>query len=283
MFSREWRTYASAWAAAFALACGNDALPSDGPEGAGAGGSPVHAGGVGGTNGPSPAGSGGSAGGSAGVAGKPVTWVDDIAPLVFRECAGCHREGGIAPFSLLRYEDARLFAHGAMVAVAERYMPPMPVDNSGECNTYSNARWLSDEEISLFAHWYAQGTPEGDPSRLPDPPKPPAGLERADVTLSMPVEYTPSAAATDDYRCFVVDPGIEDSYLVAYETVPGDGRVVHHAILYQPKLASDAADAEALDAAEDGPGYTCFGAPRVDVDPLALWAPGGGPTKFPAG
>lgn len=293
MFSWEWRTVASvasACVAALMLSCGNDVVvPNGGPAGSGAdGGSPTGAGGVPGAGntsigGTSPGGSNpGGSGGSGGVV-PTVTWSDDIAPIVYRECAGCHRDGGIAPFSLLTYADARPFARGAMVAVAERYMPPMPVDNSGDCNTYANARWLTDDEIELFAQWVDQGVAEGDPSHLPPPPASPAGLDRVDVTLSMPMEYTPNAAVTDDYRCFVVDPGVEDSYLVAYETLPGDARVVHHAIVFQPQKDSDAADAEALDAAEEGPGYTCYGAPRIDADPLAIWAPGGGPAKFPAG
>ena len=96
------------------------------------------------------AGAGASNAGSGGSAvGERVTWSEDIAPLMFRECAGCHRDGGIAPFALTSYAAAYPHAHAAALAVAERYMPPMPVDNSGDCNTYSNARWLSDAEIDL--------------------------------------------------------------------------------------------------------------------------------------
>jgi hypothetical protein len=276
MSSWERRTLASALVASLALSCSGDP-----PSGAGAGGAAA-----GGAGGSVAAGNGGAAGGgtAGGTGTATVTWADDVAALVFRECAGCHREGGIAPFSLTSYADAKPFSRAMMIATAERYMPPMPVDNSGECNTYSNARWLTDEEILLIAEWHEQGAVEGDPTRTPLPPIVPAGLERADLTIGPGAEYTPNAATLDDYRCFVVDPGLaEDSYLVAYEFVPGDPRIVHHAILFQPAEDADAADAEALDAAEEGLGYTCFGAPRVESTPLALWAPGGGATRFPAG
>jgi hypothetical protein len=270
---------ASAVAAALALSCSSDTPPGGGAGGAGSGGTVGSGSAPGGTS--SSAGSGGASG-SGNV--EAVTWAEDIAPLVFRECTGCHRDGGIGPFALTSYAAARPFAHAAALAVADRYMPPMPVDNSGECNTYSNARWLSDDEIRLFQRWWDQGAPEGDPARTPAPPTLAAGLERTDATVALAAEYTPNGAVSDDYRCFVVDPGMaEDRYLVAYEVVPGDARVVHHAILFQPQKDSDAADAQALDAAEEGQGYTCFGASRIEADPIALWAPGGGPIRFPAG
>jgi uncharacterized protein YgiB involved in biofilm formation len=38
-------------------------------------------------------------------AGTP-TYNHDIAPLLYENCAGCHRPGQVAPFSLLTYQDA---------------------------------------------------------------------------------------------------------------------------------------------------------------------------------
>ena len=54
----------------------------------------------------------------------PVTFTRDVAPILYRQCASCHRQDGAAPFSLLTYEDAR--RHGAQIATAtaSRYMPP---------------------------------------------------------------------------------------------------------------------------------------------------------------
>ncbi|MEO0605600.1 MAG: hypothetical protein AAF211_29480 [Myxococcota bacterium] len=34
------------------------------------------------------------------------TFSDDIGPLIGEHCAGCHYEGGSAPFALLSYADA---------------------------------------------------------------------------------------------------------------------------------------------------------------------------------
>jgi hypothetical protein len=67
--------------------------------------------------------------------------------------------------------------------------------------------------------------------------------------------------------------------------VPGNDAIVHHVIVYRVS-AQGAADAETLDAQEAGPGYTCYGGPRVDGQDLDLvvgWAPGSPPTYHPDG
>ena len=105
------------------------------------------------------------------------------------------------------------------------------------------------------------------------------------ATLQMPAAYTPSApfgAGTDDYRCFLLDPELaEDEWLTGTTVQPGNPEVVHHVILFQvPPEQIDAA--EAIDAEEDGEGWTCFGGTGLDkfqnLDDapwIGAWAPGG--------
>lgn len=104
--------------------------------------------------------------------------------------------------------------------------------------------------------------------------------------------YTPVAQnrATDDYRCFLIDPGLDaDAFLTGVRFLPGNPGVVHHAILYRVEPDQIPA-AQALDSADDGLGWSCFGGPglpraagrgsgptaSLDSAPwLAAWAPGG--------
>lgn len=115
-------------------------------------------------------------------------------------------------------------------------------------------------------------------------PKPLRKGERR-VTLTMQAPYTPSpptGVGTDDYRCFLLDPKLaKDSYLTGTNVLPGNPDVVHHVILFRVPPAQ-VGKAEALDAAEDDEGWTCFGGPGIDdfgnVDDapwLGAWAPGG--------
>jgi hypothetical protein len=225
---------------------------------------------------------GGSATAGGGSPGQSITWAQDIAPIVYRECVGCHREGGVGPFPLESYEQTSEIASVLAAEIAERHMPPMPVDGSGACNTYSNARWLTEAEIELFQAWDEAGAPLGDPTLAPPLPAPPPRLDTPDLSLDPGEEYLPNAQLTDDYRCFVIDPALTAAkFIVAYEVNPGDARVVHHAIVYQPESDAAASEALELDANEAGAGYTCFGGVGVSAEPRVLWAPGGGFVELP--
>jgi len=199
--------------------------------------------------------------------------------------AGCHRDGAIAPFPLLDYADAAARADLMAGATSTRTMPPMGLDNSGDCRTYRDARWLSDAEIDVFDAWAAAGAPEGDPAMAPEPPAAPRGLARVDAELGLEAPYTPPPDRDDDYRCFVVDASeARGRFLTGYEVIPGRPEIVHHVILYSlPDVGAEAA-ARSRDAADEGPGYRCFGDAGVQPsEPLAVWAPGTGPVLFPEG
>ena len=216
-----------------------------------------------------------------------VTFYGDVAPIAARHCTGCHQPGSIAPFSLVDHASAAPHARSIAAATAARQMPPMPVDNGGACNTYANARWLDDGEIATFQAWAEQGAPEGDPALAMPAPGLPSGLGRVDAELVMASEYSPQhddPSHHDDYHCFVLPaPSADDAFVTGFEVVPGDSRVVHHVIAFQPRNEAAATQASALDAAEAGEGYTCFGGPGVDADLFAGWAPGAGPTYLPEG
>jgi hypothetical protein len=213
------------------------------------------------------------------------TYYEDVAPLLSENCVGCHRTGGIAPFALTDYGAVRSRAERIAEVTATREMPPMPVDNGGDCNRYSNARWLSNREIDLLARWADAGAPEGDSSAPKEPPHVEPELENPDAFIEMAGEYTPNAhEGHDDYRCFVVPAPVNElEFLTAFQVYPGDARVVHHLIVYQPASHSDVEAAHALDEAETGDGYTCFGSPLVSASPFALWGPGVGAVTLPAG
>jgi hypothetical protein len=207
-----------------------------------------------------------------------TTFHEDVQPLIQKHCMGCHVRGGIAPFPLETYEDTVEYAAEIESAVLTRTMPPWHIDESGECGTFKDSKRLSDKEIETFSAWSQNLTPRGDPAKAPPPPKPPKTLDRVDLTVDMGVEYTPDDTLTDDYRCFVVDLealGLtEDKFLTKYEVRPGQPRVVHHMNTWMTQTPEDAAEADALDAADQRPGYECFAGPLVEALPVILWAPG---------
>ncbi|SPE38075.1 exported hypothetical protein [Candidatus Sulfopaludibacter sp. SbA6] len=52
------------------------------------------------------------------------TFSHDVAPILYRECASCHRPSGVGPFSLIAWQDAAKRAKSIAAVTARRYMPP---------------------------------------------------------------------------------------------------------------------------------------------------------------
>src|SRR5262245_9587029 len=71
----------------------------------------------------------------------PVTFTKDVAPILFTQCASCHRPGEPSPFSVLTYQDVRPRATRIVDATGRRSMPPwLPTHGYGE---FANERRLS--------------------------------------------------------------------------------------------------------------------------------------------
>ena len=72
----------------------------------------------------------------------------------------------------------------------------------------------------------------------------------------------------------------KDVYISGIEYQPGNRRVVHHVLAY----VDTKGEARKKDAAEPGPGYTCFSGPLVEIHgDLGGWAPGNQPTQLEDG
>lgn len=212
------------------------------------------------------------------------TYHREVAPILAAHCVECHKDGGIGPFPLTTYDEVAPRAASIAAVTGERSMPPFNLDNSGACNTYVDARWLAEGDLAALAAWAQAGAPAGEPADAPPEPPEPWRLDRVDLTLAMPEPYTPDEAQGDIYRCFILDPQLAaDAFAVAFEIRLGQPEMVHHLTLYALDAAEDEADAAALDEADPGPGYTCFGDPLVP----SRWLVGAGPSdrgrELPAG
>ncbi|HMJ82825.1 MAG TPA: cytochrome c, partial [Vicinamibacterales bacterium] len=184
------------------------------------------------------------------AADPPIVFSKDIAPILYRHCAACHRPNGPAPFSLITYDDARTRAAQIATATARRYMPPWkPQPGYGD---FVGERRLSDTEIVSLRRWATSGRLEGDLKDLPSPPRFSSGwsLGEPDLVVSLP-EYQLRAGGPDVFRNFVVPvPASATRYVGALEFRPGS-RAVHHAnIRVDPTPAS-----RRLDDDDPVPGY----------------------------
>ncbi|HLT35863.1 MAG TPA: hypothetical protein VK034_06245 [Enhygromyxa sp.] len=209
------------------------------------------------------------------------TYWRDAKAVLDHKCANCHVAGDIAPFALTSYAEVTAMAPILPLAIEAGTMPPWPPGDG--CQDYRHDRSLADDERELLLTWLAEGAPEGDPADQPSGGDQHSAIEFSpDVTLTMLEPYTPTKAP-DDYRCFVIPWDGPEPWVTGFRVVPDQRSVVHHVIAFA--IDPDAVGTvEALDAAEPGPGYTCFGdAGVLDARWVGSWAPGGRAKMFPEG
>src|SRR5215831_20668358 len=113
--------------------------------------------------------------GHASAAGTAPTFASDVAPIVYGNCASCHRPGQAAPFSLLSYEDVKRRATLIVAATGRRYMPPWHATPAQGFPEFRDDRRLTDTDIARLKAWVDAGMPAGDLSSAPKPPVFPEG------------------------------------------------------------------------------------------------------------
>ena len=207
-----------------------------------------------------------------------VTFTEHVAPILFQNCARCHRPGEAAPFSLLTFQDAKKRGKQITEVTQQRVMPPWHADHGYV--EFSNERRLSDEQITLLGAWHRQGMKEGDPAKLPALPKFTEGwqLGKPDLIVKMPEPFEVSAEGRDIYWNFVLPLNLpEGQWVRAIEFRPQARSVVHHSLFYLDTTG----EARKFDARDPKPGYNGMARSNRQFDSLGGWALGGEPMTLP--
>jgi Flp pilus assembly protein TadD len=162
--------------------------------------------------------------------GEIVTYSEQVAPILYQHCALCHRPGEAAPFSLLTYMDARKRAVQIAEVTQKGIMPPwMPEAGHGD---FKDSPRLAPAQVRLLVDWAKNGTPEGDPAKLPAQPvfNDSWELGPPDLVIHMKEPYKMPAVSSDIFRNFVLPVDLKETkYIRAFELRPSDKRVIHHA------------------------------------------------------
>ena len=77
----------------------------------------------------------------------------DIAPILYSQCASCHRPDGAAPFSLLTYDDVRQRA--TQIAAVTSQPLHAAVETGAGFGDFAGERRLTDEQIAPIDRWVA--------------------------------------------------------------------------------------------------------------------------------
>ncbi len=202
-----------------------------------------------------------SVGSSIGEAHKAITskytYNEDVFPILKAKCGACHVEGGVAPMSLMTYQDAFPWGESIRAELIAAHMPPWNAE--GGYGHLQHAQLLTPKEIDVVLTWATGGNPEGDRSKPPAPVALPTDwpLGKPDVVVKMPEAVTVPAdqqELTHDFTVAVKNP--KERWVRAIDLLPDNAVMVRAATI-------------ALKGADGKPG-----------DVITHWLPGG--TLVPA-
>ena len=168
---------------------------------------------------------------------KPITskytYNDDVFPILRDRCGRCHVAGGVAPMSLMTYEEAFPWAESIRAELIASHMPPWHADEAfGELK---QAHTLSPQELDVILTWASGGNPRG----ALDQKLPPVALKNdwtmgaPDLTLPLPTEFAFAADKMDDTQEFTIPTNTKEARWVrAVDLLPGTPSIVRSAVLY---------------------------------------------------
>lgn len=210
-----------------------------------------------------------------------MTFNKDIAPILFANCAPCHRPGEVAPFSLLTFADAVKHADTVAKETRARHMPPW-LPEPGEFPIVGERR-LRDDQIDAIQRWVKGGQAEGSPADLLAAPTWIEGwqLGRPDAVLAPERPFTANPSTEDIYRNLVLRTSLKSGAFVRAVEFKTNGAPIHHAVIrVDPTQAS-----RRRDGADGQPGFDgmAWGTVQDPDGHFIGWAPGRGPILAPEG
>ncbi|MBK9150131.1 MAG: T9SS type A sorting domain-containing protein [Saprospiraceae bacterium] len=212
------------------------------------------------------------------------TYSRDIAPIIYKHCANCHRTGEIGPMPLTNYTQVKNWANTIRFVTQNKMMPPWKADPG--FSRFLDENFLTDEQIKTIADWVTAGTPQGNPADEPPFPLFPdnSQLGTPDLVLSFAKSHIHKGNGKDEYRYFVLPTGLtENKRIKAIELRPGNKKIVHHALFF----ADTTGIARSYDDQTPEYGFEGFGGFGVNEvlnrDQFPGYVPGQKPIYFPDG
>lgn len=190
---------------------------------------------------------------------------------IFRDnCGDCHRAGGIAPMSLVTYQEAYPWAQSIREEVLGLRMPPWQAEDG--FGDFSNGHALSATEMDMILEWSSGGYPQGPRDLQLETTTASSDwvLGEPGLELIMPEPFIVDASTNEVVRYFVLPTTSEaDRFLAGADVMPGAGAIVRDVALYVDTTGT----ARKLDNADVGPGFAETDEFPTNA-PVALWSPG---------
>jgi len=200
---------------------------------------------------------------------------EHLFPIFLDQCGSCHNDGGVAPMSLLTYQDAFPWTQSIREEILGLRMPPWQAEDG--FGRFQNGHALSAVQMDMILEWSSGGYPQGPRDQVPPVPEIINEWRLGDpsIALEMPEAFTIAAGTSSTIRYFVLPvETTENQFIRAVDFHPGARSIVRSASVFIDSSGS----AQMLDDADPGlgfgenPDYAFPAAP-----PVAVWVPGQAP------
>jgi hypothetical protein len=205
------------------------------------------------------------------------TYNDDVFPILRDRCARCHVAGGVAPMSLMTYDEAFPWAESIRAELIANHMPPWNAEEG--FGPLKQAHTLSPRELDIILTWATGGNPRGQlDQKLPTIAlKNDWSMGAPDLVLPLPSEFTVAADKMEDWHEFVVPmASTSPRWVRAVDLLPGNPAIVRSATMSLRTERDPSTLRDPLRRPEQGRGATSSGSP-VPEHVLAYWLPGQDP------
>src|SRR4029453_3984885 len=127
---------------------------------------------------------------------KPITskytYNDDVFPILKERCSRCHVQGGVAPMSLMTYEEAFPWGESIRAELVAAHMPPAAADEGFGDIKRGHAVSLTPKEGEVLLPGASGGNPRGalEQKLPPVTLRNEWSLGSPDLALPLPAEVT---------------------------------------------------------------------------------------------
>lgn len=193
----------------------------------------------------------------------------DVAGIFYVRCTSCHHNGA-HDYPFMNYSQTAASSSGILSNLTLGTMPPWNADTS--YTRFQHERIITASEKQKILNWINGGSLPGDTTQAPTAPVYSNGFQlagNADITLSIG-SFTSTASTSDKYYCFSIPSGLtQDRIIRAFEIVPGNPAIVHHAVVTADTTGNYVSNLSG----------TCFNIPgNLNI---GTYAPGTRATLFP--
>ena len=154
-----------------------------------------------------------------------ISFSNDVAPIIYKNCAGCHYKGGPAPFSLTSFKDVYKRKKMIKYVINNDYMPPWPADTS--YSHFLNEKKITNKEKNILFEWInSNNYIENEKINFP---KTTNKQKVPDLIVHMEEAYKILGNNKDKFLMMKFPFELpHDTFIKKIEFYPGNNKLVHH-------------------------------------------------------